>query len=332
MRFRLTRRQIGVAVLLLTGIYAVILLYPFRWQPPRLVENGFQRSAAVLSFPGPGMASTEQPPRWVTEAARLGHFHLSLEIMSLQERQHGPARIMTLSKDARTHDFSLGQDGTDLVIYLKREDGLQSYLFEVPDAIEAGRWQTVEVSIEGDRLLVQVDGAAALNRSFATPPLRSWNARFPLTLGNERTGNRPWLGEIRQARVRVGELEIDYLQPGELLSPSRFWSFETRPPNFRLLTETSRKDIAQNVLLFVPLGVLLGFWIARPGVRRTVAAIAVAAGVSLIFESLQLGFSGRYASLNDVVFNTIGAATGYLMAMLFRKAVRSAFASPMFRL
>ena len=64
-------------------------------------------------------------------------------------------------------------------------------------------------------------------------------------------------------------------------------------------------DAVQNLLLFIPVGVLLT-WLLR-GAARAVAAAAV---LSLTIELLQLLVPGRDASVIDVVMNSAGAAIG----------------------
>lgn len=79
----------------------------------------------------------------------------------------------------------------------------------------------------------------------------------------------------------------------------------------------SLPDIAQNVLLYIPFGVL-GVWASR-GLRTTrsarflgVMAIAFAYGTAM--ELLQRRLAGRIASPLDVVANLVGAATGIALA------------------
>jgi len=72
-------------------------------------------------------------------------------------------------------------------------------------------------------------------------------------------------------------------------------------------------DVA-NLLLFAPLGGVL--YLRRwPAVQ----AIAAAAALSLAVELLQLVIPGRTTSTDDVVFNTLGAAAGWLLARQFSR-------------
>ena len=73
-------------------------------------------------------------------------------------------------------------------------------------------------------------------------------------------------------------------------------------------------DVIQNLLLFAPLGAGL----AMLGLPLTLA-IAVAAATSLGVESVQATvLVGRAATLSDVVTNTAGATTSYLLTLTYR--------------
>ena len=69
-------------------------------------------------------------------------------------------------------------------------------------------------------------------------------------------------------------------------------------------------DLFGNVLLFVPLGFLLPLFV--PAMRRWWQALAVGAGVSLLIELYQLAWPGvRWASVDDVLMNALGALLGF---------------------
>jgi glycopeptide antibiotics resistance protein len=73
-------------------------------------------------------------------------------------------------------------------------------------------------------------------------------------------------------------------------------------------------DALQNVLVFVPLGMLVPLLAVRPSWWRTVG---VAACVSLGIEVTQLATAhllggGHLADVNDLIFNVLGGAVGYV--------------------
>ncbi len=69
------------------------------------------------------------------------------------------------------------------------------------------------------------------------------------------------------------------------------------------------KDVAGNVLMFVPLGLLVP--LGWPWSRRAIPMLALAAGGSLAIELSQMVFGLGSATIDDVVFNTTGAMLGW---------------------
>lgn len=66
-------------------------------------------------------------------------------------------------------------------------------------------------------------------------------------------------------------------------------------------------EFAANIALFAPLGVLLALgWRRIPGW----VLIAVGCGSSIVIELVQLAIPSRYATVSDVVANTLGTAVG----------------------
>ncbi|MBN2339424.1 MAG: VanZ family protein [Acidobacteria bacterium] len=68
-------------------------------------------------------------------------------------------------------------------------------------------------------------------------------------------------------------------------------------------------DMVQNVLLFLPLGILGAHCFGR----RLVPTLATGFGLSLLVETLQLLTPNRVSSVNDLVFNTLGTLAGFLL-------------------
>ena len=85
---------------------------------------------------------------------------------------------------------------------------------------------------------------------------------------------------------------------------------------------TTRSDIAANVLLYLPLGASLAWLLAaRLGNLLAIVAATLAGGLlAFTIELVQLYETRRVASLADLCFNTVGAATGAVTAMLVASA------------
>lgn len=80
------------------------------------------------------------------------------------------------------------------------------------------------------------------------------------------------------------------------------------------------RDLALNVLLFVPFG-LAGPWRRAPWARRLVVAAVAGAVLSLGVELVQVFSHARLPTATDVVTNALGSVTG--AALRPRRADRS---------
>lgn len=90
--------------------------------------------------------------------------------------------------------------------------------------------------------------------------------------------------------------------------------------NLTPLSDTDAADMVQNVLVFLPLGILLPLVLR---VRSVLGALAGGLALSLTMELAQLlnavaGHGGHVADVNDLGANTIGAVVGFLLFRLAR--------------
>ena len=105
------RTGYAIAGLILLA-YVVVALKPFRWDPPRFVENGLiVDNAGVLRFHTPGIARTPEPPRWLGKVSDTGAINISLRARSLHANQFGPARIFTISSGHTGRNLTIAQGG-----------------------------------------------------------------------------------------------------------------------------------------------------------------------------------------------------------------------------
>lgn len=77
------------------------------------------------------------------------------------------------------------------------------------------------------------------------------------------------------------------------------------------------KQVLLNVALYVPFGILVSLLLRKP----TLLQLLLLAGcTSLLIETLQY-FGGRFADIDDLLSNIIGALLGYLLIKLIKKAI-----------
>lgn len=87
--------------------------------------------------------------------------------------------------------------------------------------------------------------------------------------------------------------------------------------NKRELTGNVSAEWLVNVLMFMPIGWLLGSVIKR---NRLLISIVIGTTFSLFIETLQFLFNKGVADVEDVVCNTIGLITGYFLWSLINEA------------
>ena len=96
---------------------------------------------------------------------------------------------------------------------------------------------------------------------------------------------------------------------------------ELREYDFTPFWSYSRPDLLieniMNVVVFVPVGFLLGFATER-GKRGWLVALLIGAGLSIGIETLQLAFKLGFAEVDDVMHNTLGCVIGYGICSLVR--------------
>jgi hypothetical protein len=144
---------------------------------------------------------------------------LSIEVVltSASEKQGGPARIVSFSKDINSRNFTLGQDGNRLVLRLRTLDNDENANKIVVDLVEIKKDQPMHVIVtyKPGKTVCYVDGKVAKCSERLKGKLCNWEP-MQLIFGDEVTGdpnnpkdpnNRNWNGTIE--RVAIGSKFID---------------------------------------------------------------------------------------------------------------------------
>lgn len=310
-----------VLLLVITTVYLSITLYPYAWEQPLVTNQAARQEGELLVFDAPGIARTEDPPAWLESALSGQVLRISLRVKPHSAAQTGPARILTVSQDPYLRNITVAQDGTDLILRLRTGEtdlnGIPEH--RLPNVLAPHVWRNIEIAVSPGRLRVALNGREALVRRLPTKPLARFEKSYRLAIGNELTGDRPWLGEIARAQVSTREGTVDYLAPGMLVLPTLLRWFHNQP---RLLPFRHQNplDSLLNYLGFIPLGIVLGALVS-PGttpLRRILLGTLPGLLLSLLIEVSQWPMPERYSSVNDLILNTIGAASGFF-AMLARR-------------
>ena len=306
---------------LVLGVYAIASLEPFDWQIPRQVPNHAERTRDGWKFAAPGIVIAPPPHDWLEPARAAETFTLSLLVRSHSAAQSGPARIATMSWDTHIRNLTLAQENRDLVLRLRTQqtdlNGLLAGepLARVRNAFGSARWLSIDLHIRPGQLTIAIDGRPAVVTGLPPAVLQTWDSVFSLALGNETTCDRPWLGEVRAAVVKVPGRARDYADAENVRRPTSCWVIGYMPtlvPLRLFLVE----DAIWNTFMYIPLGVLLGLMMRWRRRRAFVRGLLLVVGISVTFEITQLFVASRFPSIDDVLFNAVGGSLGLTLALL----------------
>lgn len=319
------------ALLLVLAAYVAVSLWPFgpwRWDLPHGVVNAAARTAeGGVTFVAPGTVTTRVPPAWLASAIAAQRLELRLVARSASAAQHGPARLVSIAPDPYYRNLTIAQQGADLVLRV-RADGAAAPSREPDDAADlilpgvfaTPAWRELELRLEPGRLRFLVDGVARVDEPAGARPLAGWNPGFPLTIGNEATFDRPWLGAIREATARIDGVAIDLLDAASVEGAPRHYWYPGRPVDAVPFSRFDPEDQVLNLLGYIPLGwILAGVLVRRRGARlRTLAAAALLVTLfSISMELLQFGLPSRSPQTMDVILNSAGGAIGVWLARIW---------------
>ena len=126
-----------------------------------------------------------------------GELSIELIFRSDDKRQTGPARILSFSESAYSRNFTLAQEGDQLLLRLRTprtgDNGMK------PEAelcsIEAGVLYHLVIAYRDGALDCYLNGRPALTTDAVRGKFNNWTEQ-PFVIGNENDGGRPWEGAI----------------------------------------------------------------------------------------------------------------------------------------
>ena len=304
----------GIVVLL-----AVVSYYPFRWDPPRIVRNQVVRTAGgSLRFGEMNAARTPGTPAWLGQARTSGSVQIRLAVNPRSSQQK--ASMMMLASNYWDTDFAIGQDHSDLMVWLRRpgSDLNGDPPFVIRGVLQPRRWTSVNLILLGGDLRIDVGGRTRLTEHLPADSLQAWG-QGRIALGDEVQGGGPWQGQIRLARVRSPGYAVDYVRPGALSIPVSYRYLPSHIEPFPPRDPKAWLTIFLHMLSFIPVGFLIVF-VRRPPMRL-VPATLLAAALAVVLEAGKFLFYGRHAAVADIVAESAG---GLLGAALAWRAARAA--------
>lgn len=344
---------------ILLALYSVIalalLLWPYKFVVPcSTCINGatLNLDNNRLEFQRPGIVTSITPPRDLPQQLSNGK-GLTIEawLASSKTNQFGPARIISYSQDPLHRNFTLGQHGNDLVFRMRTSethpDGVGPQIVAT-DVFMSEKRQHIVVSYDHSNCQIYVNGQLQEQSRAISGNFSNWDPNYPLLLGNERTGDRPWLGNIEQLAMYEGPMSAEqvsehYKTPMTALQragavtafefsdvtdriiPDRGTIQPTIPmevplvyknegkPHFLSPKRRFVKDFISNFAIFLPLGFLVfsALFNSSGSVAKT---LAVTGGVVLLYalmtEILQYYVEGRTSAFFDLASCIAGSMVG----------------------
>jgi hypothetical protein len=172
-----------------------------RWRPGAIAIDG---SAAI--------ASAAPATKIVEAVTKRGEISIEAWLKPANSSQSGPARIMSVSADPGQRNFTLGQDGSRYVVRLRTEktgeNGVPS-LATGEGVLSTELAHVVYTRDAAGNATIFVNGHQASTTEVAGSLADNWDGGFRLLLANERTGDRPWHGELHLAAVYDRALSAD---------------------------------------------------------------------------------------------------------------------------
>lgn len=197
-------RQSTRTVLVATVTLCLVLVLPLGpLNPVHTSVNGAESSTDhdALVFTSPGIARSLDPPEPLYRAlAATQTMTLELWVATADRSQDGPARIVSSSPGIAHRNLTLGQSGDRLIVRLRTSatdwNAVEAEV-EVPDVFRTDALQHVAIITDLRTTEVFVDGQRRWSGPGPGGSLDNWNHTYPLLIGNEDSGDRPWLGTLQ---------------------------------------------------------------------------------------------------------------------------------------
>jgi glycopeptide antibiotics resistance protein len=331
-------RRIRIFFILYLALLLTVCFLPFNFFQPNMVSSA------------PGGAKFADPSTLYTKSAATGLEAMTDFTFLMRFAPENPGQsswIMSYGVDFDKTNLLVGTYLNRLVVEVHR--GKQKLKAGIPSVLGRGRPSWLAVVVAGEEMTVYVDGLKR-ERVRGNPSERgSWTGEYPLIAGSRGDGKYPWNGVIyRLAFVDYPVSEQSLAQPDSLLSslePIADYQFDRLderevqnlgigdvgpliipesfvPFNRAILMHKEVwiprpiwRDIALNILAFVPLGTLIA--LNRQHSRNLIMTLALALGVSfglsLGIELLQSFLPRRWSTFTDVLTNTLGSILGVFL-------------------
>ncbi len=160
-----------------------------------------ERSLQVLKST---LIQSEKPPTRLIDSVRSsGELTVEAWLQPANVKQAGPARIVTISKDANERNFTLGQDGNKFEGRLRTT---KTSTNGIPSVSTPGNMATTDLThvvyarSKDGKTRIYVNGKKTVEKP-VEGGFSNWDKSYRLALANELNKSRPWLGTLHLVAI-----------------------------------------------------------------------------------------------------------------------------------
>ncbi len=166
-----------------------------------------RRAKGSIKFAKGTVARSVKPPSKIINPLK-GSSTISAEIWFKPSnlKQDGPARLLTISGGTSDRNFTIGQEGRSMQVRVRTNRTSKNGM----PALESSALLTTQVthavySFHNERARLYINGRLVKEQKISGT-FDNWDENFKLSIGNEVSNDRPWLGTIYYAAIYNREL------------------------------------------------------------------------------------------------------------------------------
>jgi outer membrane protein assembly factor BamB len=175
---------------------------PIQFKPresARFSKNGTMR------FDGGAFVLPDFGPRLAASARRNNQLSIEVVLTSNRPKQTGPARIVSFSSDGYSRNFTIGQEGDELILRLRTTrtgtNGMKPETKLGP--LPASKRTHLVVSYRPGQLDCWINGQKVVSTDRVQGDFSNWDPKHHLLIGDEWDGGktRKWRGQIDRLAI-----------------------------------------------------------------------------------------------------------------------------------
>ena len=154
--------------------------------------------------------SSTPATKMINAVKRSGSITLEAWVKPANDRQKGPARIISLSANSSQRNVTVGQEGKKYEVRLRTTATSTNGIPSITSPNNTAKTVLTHVVYTRDATgtaRVYVNGRQQTSQK-VSGKLSNWSKNFRLILANEMTGDRPWLGEYHLVAVYSRALTV----------------------------------------------------------------------------------------------------------------------------